>query len=109
MAVFKTSERETATGGIIGETLRSSGKYLILDVVIKNNLNEQIKISQSHLFLIDGKGRKYSVDTKAHQYVNVYNMNNYYAVYEKLNPGLIKDVGIIFDVPYDLDINEARL
>ncbi len=109
MAVCRISERETFTGGIIGTTLRSSGKYVVLDVVITSNLNETTAITSSRLFLIDENGRKYSVESEVHKQINIYEMNDYFIQYQDINPGLTKGMGIIFDVPRNLNVNNAYL
>lgn len=109
MVVYRVSERETVTGGIIGETLRSSGKYVVLDVVITSDLNETTAITSSRLFLVDENGRKYSVDSEVHKQINIYTMKDYFIEYKDLNPGLTKGIGVIFDVPRNLDINRAYL
>jgi len=77
-------------GSYVGKS--ADGEYLIFDLTVENVGNEA-KYINDEIFIIDNLNREFDQDSSSWAYLE----NN--IILKKLNPGLIKEAQIIFDVP----------
>jgi hypothetical protein len=83
-------------GGEYGQN--AQGKYLILDVAVKNNGKEPLMVDGS-FFKIKANGAEYEADTTAAIYAN--KAGNAFFL-ENVNPGLTLNGKVVFDLPTEM-------
>ena len=93
--VFTINGRSTAknVGGEYGED--AQGKYLILNVSVKNKGEESLMVDGS-FFKLKADGKTYEADTMASTYANEAGKSFFL---QQLNPGISQKGKVVFDVP----------
>lgn len=94
--VYTVHGRTEATnvGGEWGETAK--GKYLILDVTVKNEGKEALMVDSS-LFKVKSGDTTYESDAGASMYAN----DSVDFFYEEINSGIELKGNVVFDIPAD--------
>jgi len=104
--VFTVTGKSTASnvGGEFGQN--AQGKYLILDMVIKNEGKEALTIDSSFFKLLGG-GAEYTADATADIFANEAGGSFFL---QSVNPGIEFKGKIVFDVPAEVaDANDVKL
>lgn len=95
----------------------SSGKFIVIELSLKNNAKQAIEYNPNQLELLANDGVVYQVDDVAFQagqnlnsQETIYNKNkDFIGFYDKFNSGLTKNTYVVFDVPKDLNIDNTNL
>ncbi len=94
---------EEIFGTFYGE--EAGGEFIVISVEVENIDDSAHYISSSDLKIIDEEGREFSSNTMAAIYLeNEDNLN-----FEQINPGIIKDGKVVFDVPIGLENLQLRI
>ena len=105
VAVYRISGQKSIKG--FPETFETNGKFVLLDAVVCNELNAQLNISSNKFTLIDENGRRYSTDLRKEEKAN--NLKNRFDIYKEINPGLVDNSRMLFEVPRDCDLSKSKL
>jgi hypothetical protein len=103
---FTVHGKSTASnvGGQYGQS--ASGKYLIIDLTVKNEGKEAMMINSSY-FKVLGNGAEYEADATADIYANEAGKSFFL---QDINPGIEFKGKIVFDLPADVvDSNDLKL
>lgn len=96
------SIENAAVVGSNGLEQNANGKYLVLDVTVKNNKKESLMMS-SDFFKIKKGDTNYESDVTASTTKNQeQSPDNLGLLAEELNPGIEKTAKVVFDVPEDV-------
>ncbi|HII4428336.1 TPA: DUF4352 domain-containing protein [Clostridium perfringens] len=95
----------------------SSGKFIVIELSLKNNAKQAVEYNPNQLELLANDGVVYQVDDVAFQagqnlnsQETIYNKNkDFIGFYDKFNSGLTKNTYVVFDVPKDLNIDNTNL
>ena len=95
------------TAGSIGDSpylmIDADGEFLILEVEIENIGNSAEYLSSSYIKLVDDQGREFVSDLTAQFYLGSS------ITFDTINPGIVKDGEIAFDVPTDLTVVDVQI
>ncbi|EHK2366524.1 DUF4352 domain-containing protein [Clostridium perfringens] len=95
----------------------SSGKFIVIELSLKNNAKQAVEYNPNQLELLANDGVVYQGDDVAFQagqnlnsQETIYNKNkDFIGFYDKFNSGLTKNTYVVFDVPKDLNIDNTNL
>lgn len=96
--------------------VKASGKFIIIELSLKNTSNDAIE-SNPHDFKLVDNGAKYLVDDTAFEALQnlnsqkeTYDENkNYVGPYNKFNPGITKKTYIVFEVSKEVNLKDCKL
>ncbi|MGG7077399.1 DUF4352 domain-containing protein [Clostridium sardiniense] len=96
--------------------VKASGKFIIIEISLKNISKEAIEYSPK-IFRLINNGIEYQSDDvafdalqKLNSQKSIYDEDkNYIGPYDKFNPGITKKTFIAFDVPKDVDLKDVKL
>lgn len=103
---FTVHGKSTASnvGGQYGQS--ASGKYLIVELTVKNESKEAMMINSSY-FKVLGNGAEYEADATADIYANEAGKSFFL---QDINPGIEFKGKIVFDLPAEVaDANDLKL
>ena len=80
---------------------QAQGEFIIVHLIVANNKNEKITMNTAAFKLVDAQGREYSHSTAAETALNVSKQGQSFK-FQAINPGIITDGCIVFDVPSGL-------
>lgn len=114
LKVLNVKEEESVSNNS-GDTT-SSGKFIIIELELTNNYSEALSYGANEFRLINDS-KAYEIDDVAFSTMGnlnmqetIYNKNNdFIGVYDKFNPGITKKTYIVFDVPKDISLDNAKL
>lgn len=89
------------------ESAKTEGKYVILEVTVKNEKKEAITIHSSYFKLITTDGVEYDPNTDGAVMMAMMEEEDFFL--QQVNPGLSKTGKVVFEVGGDLDLNSAVL
>lgn len=90
------------------QTAKASGKFVILDVSVKNNKKKSITIDSSFFKINTSDGTSYDASSDGDVMMAMgSDMTDF--LMKQINPGLKKSGKIVFDVPANLDLSKAVL
>jgi hypothetical protein len=99
---------EIKSGNEFLENAKTSGKYVIVDVKVENGKKEALTINSSYFKLVTENDVEYEASTDGTVMMAMGDaMNDFFLT--QVNPGLSKSGKVVFEVPADLDVTEARL
>lgn len=114
MKVLKAEE----SNGINNEsgTSKPSGKFIILELELKNNDKQAIQYS-SDQFMLNSGDSTYQVDDTAFDAMgnlnnqeSIFNKNqDFIGAYDNFNPGISKKTYLVFDVPKNVTLESSKL
>lgn len=95
----------------------SSGKFIVIELSLKNTAKQAVEYNPNQLELLSNDGVVYQVDDVAFQagqnlnsQETIYNKNkDFIGFYDKFNSGLTKKTYVVFDVPKDLNLDNTKL
>lgn len=99
------------------DSISSSGKFIVIELSLKNNAKQAIEYDPNQLELVSNDGVVYQVDDVAFQagqklnsQETIYNKNkDFIGFYDKFNSGLTKNTYVVFDVPKELNLDNTKL
>ncbi len=80
---------------------QAQGEFIIVYLIVANNKNEKITMNTAAFKLIDAQGREYSHSTSAENALTLSKQGQAFK-FQAINPGIITDGCIVFDVPSGL-------
>ncbi|MDD3157775.1 DUF4352 domain-containing protein [Anaeromusa sp.] len=80
---------------------QAQGEYIIVHLIVANNKNEKITMNTAAFKLVDAQGREYSHSTSAENALTLSKQGQAFK-FQAINPGIITDGSIVFDVPSGL-------
>ncbi|EDT14108.1 DUF4352 domain-containing protein [Clostridium perfringens] len=94
-----------------------SGKFIVVELSLKNNAKKAVEYNPNQLELVSNDGVVYQVDDVAFQagqklnsQETIYNKNkDFIGFYDKFNSGLTKNTYVVFDVPTELNLDNTKL
>jgi hypothetical protein len=89
------------------ESAKTEGKYIIIDITVKNEKKESITIHSSYFKLITQDGVEYDPSTDGAVMMAMMDEEDFFL--QQVNPGLSKTGKVVFEVGADLDLNTAVL
>ncbi len=89
-------------------TTKALGKFVIVDMAIKNSQKDAIFIDSSSFKLVDGQNREFSTSSHGMTAVQIANGDTK-GFLTQLNPGMSTTFTFVFDVPADMDLAEFSL
>lgn len=109
--------KETEQVNNESDSISSSGKFIVIELSLKNNAKQAVEYNPNQLELVSNDGVVYQVDDVAFQagqklnsQETIYNKNkDFIGFYDKFNSGLTKNTYVVFDVPKDLNIDNTKL
>lgn len=104
--VEETSEIDSGNEFI--DNAQTDGKYVIIDIDVKNGKDESITINSSYFTLITGDGKEYEPNTDGTVTMAMGDAASGFFL-EQINPDLNKSGKVIFETGEDVDINNATL
>lgn len=95
----------------------ASGKFIVIELSLKNNDKQAIQYEANQFNLITKDNAVYQIDDVAFDAMGnlnsqetIFNKNkDFIGVYDKFNAGMTKKTYIVFDVPKDLNLDNAKL
>lgn len=97
---------EISSGNEFIENATTSGKFIIVDVAVKNDKSEAITMNSSHFKLVSGS-TEYEPSTDGTVAMAMGADNQFFL--EQINPGLEKAGKIVFEVGSDVDVAASIL
>ena len=80
---------------------QAQGEFIIVHLIVANNKNEKITMNTAAFKLVDAQGREYSHSTSAENALTLSKQGQAFK-FQAINPGIITDGSIVFDVPSGL-------
>lgn len=102
-----TSNGEIKSGNEFIDSAKASGKFIILDVSIKNGKKEALTMDSSYFQLKTKDGTAYDTSTDGDVLMVIPEKKQLFL--EQLNPGIQKDGILVFDVPKSLKVSDVYL
>ncbi|WP_312649267.1 DUF4352 domain-containing protein [Proteiniclasticum sp.] len=99
--------KKISSGNEFIEDVETEGKFLILDITIKNDKKEPITIDSSFFKLITSNKVEYDPNTDGAVIMAMMNEADFFL--QQVNPGLSKTGKVIFEVGADIDLNSLIL
>lgn len=95
---------------------KASGKFIIIEISMKNTSKEAIEYSPNDFKLLNN-GTEYQGDDNSFETLQnltsqktIFDKNkDYVGPYDKFNPGITKKTFIAFDIPKDLSLKNTKL
>lgn len=94
---------EDLFGTFVGD--KADGEFIVLEVEVENIDDTAHYLSSSDLKLIDEQGREFSPDTTAAIYLD----GDDHLSFDKINPGLVKEGKVVFDIPKGLENLQVQI
>lgn len=99
---------EISSGNEFIENATTSGKYIIIDVTVKNDKSESITIDSSFFNLSTDEGTTYEPNTDGTVMMAMGDsMDDFFL--QQINPGLDKNGKVVFEVGEDISISDTKL
>lgn len=98
---------EIKSGNQFIDSAKTEGKFVIVDVTIKNDKKEAITINSSYFKLINVDGVEYDPNTDGAVMMAMMEEEDFFL--QQVNPGLSKTGKVVFEVGSDLDLNTVVL
>ncbi|MBD8069379.1 DUF4352 domain-containing protein [Bacillus sp. PS06] len=99
---------EINSGNEFIENATTSGKFIIADITVENGKKEALTINSNYFKLVSADDVEYEATTDGTVMMAMGDaMNDFFLT--QVNPGLSKGGKVVFEVPADLNIAEARL
>lgn len=99
--------KEISSGNEFIENAITEGKYVILEVTVKNEKKEALTINSSYFSLETVDGVIYEPNTDGKVMMAMMDEDDFFL--QQVNPGLSKTGKVVFEVGEDLDLNTAIL
>ncbi len=99
--------KEISPGNEFIESAVTEGKYVILEVTVKNEKKEALTINSSYFKLITLEGVVYEPNTDGKVMMAMMDEEDFFL--QQVNPGLSKTGKVVFEVGENLDLNTAVL
>ncbi|WP_077325539.1 DUF4352 domain-containing protein [Virgibacillus siamensis] len=99
---------EIDSGNEFIENAKTSGKYVVLDVAIKNGQKEPLMIDSSYFQIMSSDGTTYDPVTDG-QVMMAMGENGTDFFLQQINPGLSKSGKVVFEVPKELNLKGSVL
>lgn len=114
MKVLKAEESESVSNE--AGNSKSSGKFIIVEVELKNCDKKAIQYSPDQFELVSG-GSVYKIDDAGFDAMGnlnsqetIFNENKeFIGAYDSFNPGISKKTYLVFDVPKDVTLENSKL
>lgn len=87
-------------------TKTAQGQYCLLNIGVKNIGDEAQSLYSGNQYLFNDAGQKFSADSTATAYADTTNSVSWFS---EINPGNSVEGALVFDVPKDVVITQARL
>ncbi|MFB9974132.1 DUF4352 domain-containing protein [Allobacillus sp. SKP2-8] len=100
-------KEEINDGNEFTEPATTSGKFVIVDVTVKNDKKESVTIDSSFFKLLDSNGTEYDPNTSGDVIMNMTDEDDFFL--EQVNPGLEKTGKVVFEVGADVDVASSVL
>ncbi|HSL87153.1 MAG TPA: DUF4352 domain-containing protein [Bacteroidales bacterium] len=99
--------KEISSGNEYIENATTEGKYIILEITVKNEKKEALTIHSSYFKLITSEDVVYEPNTDGKVMMAMMDEDDFFL--QQVNPGLSKTGKVVFEVGEDLDLNTAIL
>ncbi len=99
--------KEISSGNEFIENATTEGKYVIVEVTVKNEKKEALTINSSYFSLQTIEGVVYEPNTDGKVMMAMMDEDDFFL--QQVNPGLSKTGKVVFEVGEDLDLNTAIL
>lgn len=114
LKVLSVKEEESISNQCGNTT--STGKFIVIQLELTNNYSEAISYVTNE-FVLMNDNKSYEIDEVAFKTMGnlnmqetIYNKNNdFIGVFGNFNPGITKKTYIVFDVPKDMILDNAKL
>src|SRR5699024_8153772 len=90
------------------DDVETSGKFVILDVEVKNGKDESINIDSSYFKFITNENKEYDPSSDVDAMMALGDKASYFFL-EQINPDLSTDGKIVFEVGEDVVVDESTL
>ena len=102
IAITKVRKEEGAIGSNPFLQQEPMGKFVIVDVYMKNNQKDAITVDGNSFKLVDSEGREYSSSPEGHMALAVEQDSKAKGMLTRLNPNMGTSFTFVFDVPKEL-------
>lgn len=109
MAVIKARWQKDAIGSNPYLQKKPLGKFIIIDVFIKNNQKDAITVNGSSFKLVDNQKREFSTSHEAELALRADKGDSAKGFLTQLNPGMGTDFTFVFDVPDEINRYNTKL
>ena len=99
--------QEISSGNEFIENATTEGKFVIVDVTVKNEKKEALTINSSYFKLFTSEGVEYEPNTDGKVMMAMMDEEDFFL--QQVNPGLSKTGKVVFEVGADLDLNTTVL
>ena len=99
--------KEISSGNEFIENATTEGKFVILEITVKNDKKEALTINSSYFSLETVDGVVYEPNTDGKVMMAMMDEDDFFL--QQVNPGLSKTGKVVFEVGEDLDLNTAIL
>ena len=99
--------KEISSGNQYIDNATTEGKFIVVNVTVKNDKKEAITINSSFFKLITTSGVEYDPNTDGKVMMAMMEEENFFL--QQVNPGLSKTGKVVFEVGSDLDLNATVL
>ncbi len=99
--------KKISSGNEFIDDVETEGKFLIIDITIKNDKKEAITINSSYFKLITSDNVEYDPNTDGAVMMAMMDEDDFFL--QQVNPGLSKTGKVIFEVGADLELNSLIL
>jgi len=99
--------KEISSGNKYIDSATTEGKFIVVNVTVKNDKKEAITINSSFFKLITNSGVEYDPNTDGKVMMAMMEEENFFL--QQVNPGLSKTGKVVFEVGSDLDLNATVL
>ena len=106
--MVNTSEEmtEIASGNEFIDNITTEGKFIVVNVTVKNNDTESRMVDGSMFTIVDNQGRKFSTLDDL-ELVTI--LENEYIFLDSINPGMSLTGTFVFEVPSDIEDYTLRV
>lgn len=104
IAITKLKEENGAIGTNPFLQQEPMGKFVLVEVYMKNNQKDAITVDGNSFKLVDSEGREYSSSPEGHVALAVENVSKSKGMMTRLNPNMGTSFTFVFDVPKDLSM-----
>ncbi len=102
IAITKVRKEEGAIGSNPFLQQEPMGKFVIVEVYMKNNQKDAITVDANSFKLVDSEGREYSSSPEGHMALAVEQDSKAKGMLTRLNPNMGTSFTFVFDVPKEL-------
>lgn len=108
IAIYKIEETNVLGGNPFMRE-KAMGKFIVVSLVVHNNQKDAVTVDNSCFKLVDKNGREYSYSSDGFMAIAVGNGGDTKGFLTELNPGIVTNFVIPYDVPANLDISQLSL